>query len=155
MARAAGVATMVDVDYVWPGLHELLREVDIVVLPGSIAEVATGVSGVGAALAEIGRLSGAAAVVATLGPEGAIAWAGGQEIRVPAAAVDVVDTTGAGDAFRAGFAAGWLARAGTDPDLADLLTDASLVAGLACRGLGAQTSLPKALEVPAHLRGRV
>src|SRR6187401_79295 len=26
LARAASVATMVDVDYVWPGLHELLRE---------------------------------------------------------------------------------------------------------------------------------
>jgi sugar/nucleoside kinase (ribokinase family) len=155
IARAAGIPTLADVDYVWPGLDDLLRWIDIVVMPGATLEAAAGTSGVGAALTKIGQASGALAVIATLGPDGALAWAGGREILVSAQPVEVVDTTGAGDAFRAGFVAGWLGRAGTDPDLSDLVADANLVAGLSCRAMGAQTSLPVALEVPAHLRGRV
>ena len=155
IARAAGVATMVDVDYVWPGLDDLLNLIDVVVIPGSIAEAAGGAVGVGASLREIARRTGALAVVATLGSDGALAVARGQEVRAQSADIEVMDTTGAGDAFRAGFAAGWLGRAGTDPDVSELLAGANLVAGLACRGLGAQTSLPTALEVPAHLRGPV
>ena len=47
-------------------------------------------------------------VVVTLGGEGSkILFRDGREIRIPAAGVsDVVDPTGAGDAFRAGFSAG-------------------------------------------------
>ncbi|CAA9434530.1 MAG: Putative carbohydrate kinase, partial [uncultured Rubrobacteraceae bacterium] len=50
------------------------------------------------------------AVVLKLGPDGAwYAYAGGNLLREPAAPVDVVeDTTGAGDAFSAGFLAAWL-----------------------------------------------
>ena len=50
------------------------------------------------------------AVVLKLGPEGALyADGAGEPLRVPAAAVRVEDTTGAGDAFSAGFLAAWLA----------------------------------------------
>jgi fructokinase len=42
-------------------------------------------------------------VVVTLGGDGALASLGGRALRVPAPAVDVVDTVGAGDAFMAGF----------------------------------------------------
>jgi sulfofructose kinase len=155
VARAAGVRTMIDVDYLWPGLDELLRAIDIVIMPASIAEKAAGVPGVGIALSRIGQATGALAVVATLGADGALGWTRDEEIRVPAVKVEAVDTTGAGDAFRAGFAASWLSRGSTKPNLADLLADANLVAGLSCRALGAQTALPRALEVPDHLRGPV
>ena len=47
-------------------------------------------------------------VVITLGPEGAIGQADGDVRSVPADPVEVVDTTGAGDCFNAGFLAGWL-----------------------------------------------
>jgi sugar/nucleoside kinase (ribokinase family) len=155
IARAVGVLTIVDVDFVWPGLHDLLRLIDVIVMPGPTVQAAAGQGGVGSALGEIGRRSGALTVVATLGAEGALAWSDGEEVRIPGRREHVVDTTGAGDAFRAGFAAGLLGRAGTRPDLGDLLADANLVAALACRELGAQTALPKGLEVPAHLRGPV
>jgi adenosine kinase len=47
------------------------------------------------------------AVVVTLGEKGARIWAGGEEIMVPAAAArDVLDPTGVGDAFRAGLIKG-------------------------------------------------
>jgi sugar/nucleoside kinase (ribokinase family) len=42
------------------------------------------------------------------GPDGAIASAGGAVVTVPSERVDVVDTTGAGDCFNAGFLLGWL-----------------------------------------------
>src|SRR5690606_30202647 len=45
-------------------------------------------------------------LVLTRGPEGAIAIEGGERIEIPAAPVrEVVDTTGAGDQFAAGFLA--------------------------------------------------
>jgi sugar/nucleoside kinase (ribokinase family) len=68
------------------------------------------------------------------------------EFETPAAAVEVVDTTGAGDAFRGGFAAGWL-HMGAGAQVAALLEFASAVAALSCRAVGAQTSLPTRAEV--------
>jgi len=47
-------------------------------------------------------------VVIRRGAQGAIGTAGGEVRAVPADPVDVVDTTGAGDCFNAGFLAGWL-----------------------------------------------
>lgn len=53
--------------------------------------------------------AGATAVVCTHGPDGASVLTGGGWAEVPAAPVErVVDTNGAGDAFFAGFAAGWV-----------------------------------------------
>jgi sugar/nucleoside kinase (ribokinase family) len=50
---------------------------------------------------------GVGMVAATCGAEGALLVEGGRDaIRVPAFAVDVVDTTGCGDAFSAGFVVG-------------------------------------------------
>jgi ribokinase len=57
--------------------------------------------------------------------------------RVPALPVEVVDTTGAGDAFTGGFAAA-VAKGDTLPDALKL---ASAAAGLACTGFGAQSGL--------------
>ncbi len=54
---------------------------------------------------------GPAIVVATLGPDGAVAQAQGAAARFPAAASTVVDTVGAGDSFMSGLLSG-LAEAG-------------------------------------------
>jgi sugar/nucleoside kinase (ribokinase family) len=71
------------------------------------AEALTGARDPGAAAGEL--LDLAPEVVVTLGPGGAL-WTDGRSVaRVPAAAGEVVDTTGAGDAFTAGLLA---ARAG-------------------------------------------
>jgi len=45
-------------------------------------------------------------VIVTLGADGALLLDGGNETAIPAPAVDVVDTTGAGDAFNGVLAAG-------------------------------------------------
>jgi ribokinase len=54
-------------------------------------------------------------VAVSLGADGAL-WASGDLlVHRPALATDVVDTTGAGDAFAAGLLAAWLASPGIDP----------------------------------------
>ena len=50
--------------------------------------------------------------VLTLGPEGALAFLGEGEVRVPGVRVRVVDTVGAGDTFTAGLLALLLRRGG-------------------------------------------
>ena len=75
----------------------------------------------------------------TLGERGAMARRGNERAQVPAPAVTVVDTTGAGD----GFVAGLLAR---DPLLAPLepaLAFACSVGSAVCTRLGAVAGLPR------------
>jgi sugar/nucleoside kinase (ribokinase family) len=88
-------------------------------------------------------------VCVTLGAEGSLARCGGREIRTPALHVDSVDSTGAGDAFRGGFAAGCLRAPGGE--IEDALLYANAVAGLNCRALGARGGMPTAAEVEGAL----
>jgi sugar/nucleoside kinase (ribokinase family) len=75
------------------------------------------------------------AVVLKLGPDGAVyADAGGTHLREPAVPVDVEDTTGAGDAFSAGFLAAWLD--GGSP--AEALRRGARLAGRAVGRVGAR-----------------
>lgn len=74
--------------------------------------------------------------VVTLGSAGCLAVGPELAVRVPALAVRPVDTTGAGDAF-VGALAAWLdGGAGTE----EALRAASVAAGCACEGVGAQTA---------------
>ena len=75
-----------------------------------------------------------AEVVVTLGPDGSL-WTDGDTVRHhPAGETVVLDTTGAGDAFAAGFLAAWLN--GADPD--DALTGGTALATLAVAKVGAR-----------------
>jgi sulfofructose kinase len=149
-ARAEGLRVVGDLEHVHPETSRLLQQLDVVVMATEFPTAFTGHGDIGAALAEIAALSGAALVCVTLGEEGSLALVNGTELRVPAFAVDVVDTTGAGDLFRAGLIARWLAVP-VEPDVEDLLRYASAVAALNCRGVGAQSAAPSATEVQALL----
>jgi ribokinase len=154
-ARRAGRRTMVDLDYPHPAAMQLLREIDVVILPGSVVHDLTGISSPGRAVASLAKaLPQTGLAVATLGEGGAVGWCRSGEVYVPAQAMDIQDTTGAGDAFRAGFAARWL-ETGAGAEVLDLLEYAALVAGLSCRRLGAQTGLPTRVEVANARSGRV
>jgi ribokinase len=91
-------------------------------------------------------LDRAPAVVVTLGGAGVKVYRAGHEPRThPAYAVEVVDTTGAGDAFN-----GALALALADGrTLDDALPFATAAGALACRAVGARASLATAAEVYA------
>ena len=69
--------------------------------------------------------------------DGVIAANGGHRYRLPAAEVDVVDTTAAGDAFVGALAAA-LDRG---DDLADALADGTAAGSYACTIEGAQASI--------------
>jgi sulfofructose kinase len=149
-ARAVDVRTVIDVEYVRPGIAELLRNIDVIIAAQDFPGALTGRAELGASLAAMAREYGAAVVCATLGVDGSLALVGGREIRSPAFKVEVVDTTGAGDVFRAGFIAGWL-ESGAEGQAADVLAYANAVAALKCRALGAREGIPRRHEVHALL----
>lgn len=88
---------------------------------------------------------GARSVVITLGARGALVAEGTSTVRVPSVRVEVVDTTGAGDAFTAALA--W--RLGLRDSLADAAAFAARVGAAAVTKKGAQVSFPTAQEVAA------
>ena len=145
-ARNAGVRTIIDVDRVTPAVRDLLREIDIIVVPHAFLMAWTGLGSAGAALAALYDEFKPSAAVVTLGPDGSLALAGGCEIATPGFRIEAVDTTGAGDAFRAGLASGWV-RLGNQPDLADVLEVANATAALNCCAIGAQGGLPTVAEI--------
>jgi ribokinase len=87
-------------------------------------------------------------VVVTLGSRGALSVAGFEVVVAPAFGVEVVDTTGAGDAFVAAFVVGRWFAAG----VAEALRWGCAAGGLATTRRGAQPSMPTFDEVSALLR---
>ena len=90
-------------------------------------------------------------VCVTLGDQGCLALVGDDEIHMPAFEIDAVDTTGAGDLFRAGLIAHWLSEP-HGPLVADLLRYANAVAALNCRAVGAWTAAPRRSDVETLLK---
>src|SRR4029077_19461930 len=111
----------------------------------------TGYDDPGRALQAIASEFNAPVVSVTLGEEGSLTRCGAREFHTPGFSVDCVDSTGAGDAFRGGFAAGCLLA--PDGDVEDVLSYATAVAALHCRALGAQPALPGPGEVDLLLAG--
>jgi ribokinase len=92
-----------------------------------------------------GRLP--AAIVVTLGADGALLVQPTGAIRVPATAVDAVDATGAGDAFN-----GCLAVSLVDgQSLEESVRRAAVAGGLATTRTGARTGMPTSAELAAAL----
>jgi len=83
--------------------------------------------------------AGASAIVVTRGAGGALLVDDGMRVEVPAHRVaEVVDTTGAGDAFCGAFAA-WLAGGAT---MADAVRAATVAGGLSVTAAGARAGMP-------------
>ncbi|MQA02840.1 MAG: hypothetical protein GEV07_09010 [Streptosporangiales bacterium] len=93
--------------------------------------------------------AGAQHLVMTAGPAGATLVTAGTSIRVepPATAVDVVDTTGAGDCL----AGSYVARTLHGDAAPDALAYAVAAASLSCAGLGAHPAYPTPTAVKARL----
>ena len=144
-ARAAGMLTIVDVEKVRPYVGDLLAHIDAIIAAEQFPSEYTGYPSQGRALEALADEFAAPLVCVTLGREGSLARCGGREIRTPAFPVSCVDSTGAGDAFRGGFAAGCLRT--PEGEVEDVLAFANAVAALNCRRLGARGGLPTAEEV--------
>jgi sugar/nucleoside kinase (ribokinase family) len=81
------------------------------------------------------------------GERGAHVWQGDQHWHVPALPMDVIDTTGAGDVFNAGFLTAYRAQA----DLLTCLRWGNLCGGLSTRGYGGASAAPTRAEVERWL----
>jgi sulfofructose kinase len=151
-ARQAGIPTVVDVERVRPGTMDLLREIYAIIAAERFPSELTGYDTPGRALEALAQEFTAPLVCVTLGDGGSLARVGGREIRTPGFPVHCVDSTGAGDAFRGGFAAACL-RA-PEGQIEDVLAYANAVASLNCRALGARGGLPTIAEVDEALHNR-
>jgi len=151
LAREAGTLSVSDVDQVSPDAEAILAVVDVAVVPGPFVTAWAGTTDLPAALERLAaHCRHASLVIATCGADGSLAWCREGFIRTPGVQVPVVDTTGAGDAFRAGLIAG-LVHLGPEATLADVLQFANATGALNCRAVGAQGGLPSLDEVRAHV----
>lgn len=148
MARAArevGAIVTADIDNVYEGLPELLPLIHVLVTSAEFPHRLTGIRDERASLIELKRRYGCPIVGATLGARGALIYCGGEFIESPAFAVPggCRDTTGAGDAFHAGFIFGLL----RGEELAGCMKLGNAVGALKCRALGGRAALPGAEDL--------
>ena len=146
-ARAAGATTSADTG--WDPTERWERpavvdEVDLLV-PNAGEAVALAGAPDGDLDVALERLAaGGRTVAVTLGPDGAVARTGTAIVRAPAVAVEVVDTTGAGDTFTAGLIAGRLRGLGPEEALRLACACGSL-STRAAGGTAGQPTLEQAL----------
>ena len=149
IARSMGAIVTADIDNICEGLPELLPLIDVLISSSEFPARLTGIKDEREALVEIKRRYGCAVVGATLGTRGALIYCEGEFLHSPAFEVPggCRDTTGAGDAFHAGFIYGMLRR----EELEDCMTMGNAVAALKCRALGGRAALPTADELREFL----
>ena len=144
-ARKFSITTVLDAGSVHRGTRELIGLVDYLVASEKFALDFSGEADAETALRALAHRAGC--VVVTLGERG-LMWKNSVDAgRFPAFAVEVVDTTGAGDAFHGAFAAGLAMGKSWD----ELLRYASAVGALCCTEFGARPGLPTALEITHFL----
>jgi len=141
-AKEEGIPTLIDLDKVEPFTSELIKEIDFIITSSRFPMLYTGISDQKRALLELQKHT-PGFLCATLGFEGAIALLDGEFLHVEGLKVSVVDTTGAGDVFHAGFIYGLL----QNWEVAEILKFANSVAALKCQALGGRKGIPSLEEV--------
>ncbi|MCU1222059.1 MAG: Carbohydrate kinase family protein [Edaphobacter sp.] len=107
-ARAAGVPVVADLDELYPGVEELIENIDYLIVSRDFPCRLMAEVDLEKALGMMHLRYGCRLTAATLGPDGVLAWDGKEFHHTCAYRVPVVDTTGAGDIFHAGFIYGLL-----------------------------------------------
>lgn len=107
-ARQAGVTTVADLDDTYPGIEELVANIDYLIVNKDFSCRLMNEPNLERALRRMQARYGSRLAAATMGEDGVLAWDGDQMIHCAAFKVPVVDTTGAGDIFRSGFIYGLL-----------------------------------------------
>jgi sulfofructose kinase len=143
---AAGVPVTSDIEAARPKTPSILDAVTIPIFAEHVPGDLTGERNLEVALGIL-RQRHAGMLVVTLGARGALMLAGDRFIRQPAFPVDVIDTTGAGDVFRAGFIYALLR--GDSPE--GILRFACAAAAVSCTRRGAIAAVPDLDAVNALL----
>ena len=128
-------------------LPDLLRQVDVFMPNEEEARAITRADDAESALRHLSRR--AELVVVKRGARGALSMASGQVIQSPGFKVNVLDTTGAGDSFNAGFL---FARIVRGMPVAESLHFANACGALCVTGYGGTAAQPTLERVEAFLR---
>ena len=137
LARAAGLPVTSDLDRVTDRTAALVAAVSVPIFAEHVPAAITGEADPERALRKI-RKQHAGMLCITLGPRGAVLLDGDTLIYEPAPAVTAIDTTAAGDVFRAGFIYAMLR--GDSPR--EMLRFANAAAAVSCTRAGAIDSVP-------------
>jgi sugar/nucleoside kinase (ribokinase family) len=147
-AHEAGMPVTIDLDTAYPGIGDLLPLVDCLITSQGLANELAGTMDEQQALKNLHERYGCNLVAMTQGARGALAYVEGQFIASQAFRPPVIrDTTGAGDAFRAGFIYGLCKGLSIE----ETMRAANAVAALQCRELGARDGLPTEAELKQFL----
>ena len=136
-AKEAGTKVVLDGTWFRGRIEDLLPLVDVPVVSAEFLKTWKPHLSPEMAVQELRDLSGGMAVV-TLGARGCLSATDTGVFRYSAFDVDVVDTTGAGDAYHGGFVYGLL----HEWSIHECVRFASAVATLNCGALGGRTALP-------------
>lgn len=144
LAVARGMTVTSDLDRVTERTPVLVESVTVPIFAEHVPPALTGEADVEHALRKLRRPHHTLLCV-TLGTDGAVALVGDRLVRSPAFEVNAVDTTGAGDVFRAGLIYGTLAGW----PIEESLRFANAAAAASCTRLGAMSGVPSLGEVQA------
>jgi sugar/nucleoside kinase (ribokinase family) len=145
-AKEERIPTVIDLDKVETLTSELIKEIDFVVTSARFPTLFTGMTDREKAFRELQRQT-PGFLCTTLGHEGAMAFVDGQTHYAQGFKMKVVDTTGAGDVFHAGFIYGLL----QNWEVEEILRFANAAAALKCRDLGGRKGIPTLEEARKFL----
>jgi len=144
-AREAGIPVIADLDEPYAGVELLLENIDYLIVsrdfPGRLMDEPN----LEQALKRMQVRYGCRLTAATLGQDGVLAWDGREFHHCAAYRVPVVDTTGAGDIFHAGFIYGLLRGWG----LKEQLDFACAAAAMNCMASGARGGIGRVDSIQA------
>jgi sulfofructose kinase len=142
-AREAGIPVIADLDELYPGVEALIENVDYLIVSRDFPCRLMADPDLEPALRRISSRFGCRLTAATLGEDGVLAWDGAHFHYRAAYRVPVVDTTGAGDIFHAGFIYGLLNNWPLDRQL----DFSCAAAALNCMSAGARGGIGPVSEV--------
>ncbi len=130
----------------WTFVEPLLPHIDYFIPSIEEAEILSGISGVEENI-QFFQSRGVKCPVLTMGGDGSIIAMGDDRIHVGVYDIDVVDTTGCGDAYTAGFIAGLI----DDRPLAECAHLGTASASLVAGGLGSDAGIVDRNQVEAEM----
>jgi len=148
VARSAGVPCASDIDRITDRTKDLIAAVSIPIFAQHVLPVMTGESDIERGLRAMRQWNDGMLCV-TLGPSGAILLKDDELVIEPAFPVKEVDTTGAGDVFRAAFIYALL----KEYPLRKMVRFANAAAAVSCTRAGAMASVPAMREVEQFVSG--
>ena len=149
-AQAAGCVTTWDLvgagPDTWQYVEPLLPHIDYFIPSIEEAEILSGIQGVEENI-KFFQARGVKCPVLTMGAEGSMIAMGDDRVHVGVYDIDVVDTTGCGDAYTAGFIAGLA----DDRSLAECAHLGTASASLVASGLGSDAGITDRAQVEAAM----